>query len=163
MTGAKSTRDRIVESMAGLLRACLRLTKNRDAAQDLAQETLLRALGAEDQFQPGTNINAWLCTIARNLHFNGFRGPRGFPIVPIDDVAPILLAPDRADAGDCIAGLGRALQTAAAILPPDHMRILALLADGETYEAVAAETRTPIGTVKSRVARTRELLRELIA
>src|SRR5262249_25073972 len=61
------------------------LTRNREAAEDLLQDTVLRALRAHRSFQPGTNMLAWLCTILRNQHISGLRRRR-HEAMPIEDL-----------------------------------------------------------------------------
>jgi RNA polymerase sigma-70 factor (ECF subfamily) len=142
------------------LRAFARsLTGNRDRADDLVQDAVLRALGAASQFRPGTNFKAWIFTILRNLHFNEFRRNRGF-IRPLDaaDLETHATAPAQ-QAGLELDDFRRAFAT----LPAEQRGALMLIgADGFRYDEVAAICGCPIGTIKSRVTRARCELKRLL-
>ena len=73
---AKSFADEVVEHSAKLRGYARKLAGSRSAADDIVQETILRALVHSDQFKAGTNLSAWLCTILRNCYFNDLRRSR---------------------------------------------------------------------------------------
>ena len=142
------------------LRAFARaLVGNRDRADDLVQDAVLRALSAASQFRPGTNFKAWIFTILRNLHFNEFRRNRGF-IRPLEaaDLETYSTAPVQ-QAGLEFDDFRRAFNT----LPAEQREALTLVgADGCLYEEAATICGCPIGTIKSRVARARSEIKRLL-
>jgi RNA polymerase sigma-70 factor, ECF subfamily len=140
------------------------LVNDEAEAEDLVQETCLRAIGARDRFVPGTNLKAWLFTILRNLHRNRRRNLAARPrAVGFDDVAEDSLADDRPMSGvehqavaraevDDVARVFRSLPPAFAV--PLHL----VAVEDLSYQQVAAILDIPIGTVMSRVYRARRLL-----
>ena len=142
------------------LRAFARfLVRDRNAADDLVQDTVLRALGALAQFQPGTNLKAWLFTILRNLFFEQSRRRRreaaALGAHPPQDSA---VRPDQADPSDL-----RDLQRTLWALPTLLREALVLVGAQElTYEEAASVCNVPVGTVKARVSRARTQLAALM-
>jgi RNA polymerase sigma-70 factor, ECF subfamily len=147
------------------------LTRDPSDAEDVVQETYLRAFRSWRTFQPGTDIRRWLFTIARNAFLRSRE--RGQREVILDDAAssaadasqaqeawvrggldPIL---DRADLGPAI--------TAALAELPETFRSVVVLVDLEDqpYEAAAEVLGVPVGTVRSRLFRGRKLLQERLA
>lgn len=142
------------------LRAFARsLTGDRDRADDLVQDAVLRALSAASQFTPGTNFKAWIFTILRNLYFNEFRRNRAL-MGPLEaaDLETHATAPAQ-QAGLEFDDFRRAFNT----LPAEQREALVLVgADGFRYEEAAAICGCPIGTIKSRVARARGEIEKLL-
>jgi RNA polymerase sigma-70 factor (ECF subfamily) len=142
------------------LRAFARfLVRDRVAADDLVQDTIVRALTALPQFQPGSNLKAWLFTILRNLFFEQSRRRRremqalsvGFP----GDEAG---RPMQADAAE-LRDLSRTLW----LLPPLLREALVLVGAQElTHEEAARICGVPIGTMKARVSRARTHLARIM-
>ncbi len=133
-----------------------------DRAEDLTQDTYLRAWTHFDQFDPATNCRAWLCRILHNAWISQWRKTRlELPVADIEDV-PAEPAYDweqeRLD-----SDLSADMQWALAQVP-EHYRWAVLLADVEemTYQEIAASLECPIGTVMSRISRGRRLLGRLI-
>ena len=149
-------------------RTALRLTKNAADAEDLTQETYARALGASGRFQWGTNLQAWLFTILRNVNRNRKRD-RARAIVVVDGEAVDRF--DGAGAGSETPearllqdALGRDLRAAIESLP-HGLRQTVWLRDIEelSYAEIAKRLGIPIGTVMSRLSRARELLYRRLA
>jgi RNA polymerase sigma-70 factor (ECF subfamily) len=142
------------------LRAFARsLTGDRDRADDLVQDAVLRALSASEQYTPGTNFKAWIFTILRNLYFNEFRRNRAL-MRPLEaaDLEIHATAPSQ-QAGLEFDDFRRAFRT----LPPEQREALVLVgADGFRYEEAAAICGCPVGTIKSRVARARGEIERLL-
>jgi RNA polymerase sigma factor (sigma-70 family) len=135
------------------------LSGNRDLADDLVQETMLKAWAARSRFQAGTNMRAWTFIILRN-HFlsqmrrNRFRGEW-------DDLVAerLLAAPAGQEKQIELADLQRALQ----LLPPSQREALILVgAGGFAYEEAAEICAVAVGTIKSRVARGRAALEHIM-
>ena len=152
-----------------LYRAALRLTHNRAEAEDLVQETWLRALRHFDQFDPGSNCRAWLLTILRNAFLNRVRR-EGREILESDmaateagaarlEEASVARSSPEEDFFQTVlhGDVDRALKT---LSPP--FRLVVTLADleGLTYKEIAQVLGCPIGTVMSRLSRARQLLRK---
>jgi RNA polymerase sigma factor (sigma-70 family) len=135
------------------------LSGNRDAADDLVQETLMKAWAARDRYAAGTNMRAWTFIILRNLFLSQMRRSRFHG--EWDDVAAdrILSAPSGQDKIVELADVHRALQ----FLPPAQREALILVgAGGFSYEEAADICDVAVGTVKSRVARGRVALEALL-
>ena len=81
---SREFRVQLVSSLPRLCKFARALTRNTDQADDLINDTMVRALRAEDQFQIGTNMIAWLCTILRNQHISNVRQSR--PTMSVDDL-----------------------------------------------------------------------------
>ena len=133
----------------------------RDAvrAADLVQEALLRAISNIERFQPGTNLKAWLFTILRNEHYSQLRRQK-FEAVGVD--TSTLPEPSVLPDHDGELEL-RELNSALSSLPTGQRTALLLVsASGLSYEEAAAICGCAVGTIKSRVARAREMLVELL-
>lgn len=137
------------------LRAFARfLARDAAAADDLVQEATLRALAAWRQFEPGSNLRAWLFTIQRNLFRQGFRRPR-----TSHELAPEQGAPPGQEAHLAMGELDRALRR----LPPAQREAILLVgAQGFSYEDAALICGTATGTMKARVSRARATLARLL-
>jgi len=157
--------------LESLYNTALRLARNRQDAEDLVQETYLRAYRSYDQFTPGTNLKAWMFRILKNAFINEYRKRRATPReedfsgieevlesrVDRDRVAAIPNPEEMALAGALDEGVQRALDA----LPPDY-RMAIVLADleGFSYKEIADILEIPIGTVMSRLYRGRKRLEE---
>lgn len=133
------------------------LTRDESRADDLVQSCLVRAIAKEQLWQPGTDLRAWLFTILHNQHVNDVRrSVREGVCVPVEEVAPALIA-----SSNVLASLQlRDLERAIAMLPEEQRKVILLVGlEGMSYEKVAAILRVPIGTVRSRLSRGREMLR----
>lgn len=135
------------------------LSGNRDTADDLVQETLLKAWAARRRFRAGTNMRAWTFIILRNLFLSQMRRSR-FTGEWDDLVAEkTLAAPASQDRHIDLSDMHRALQ----ILPQAQREALILVgAGGFAYEEAAEICGVAVGTIKSRVARGRTALEELM-
>ena len=156
-------RDYVVPELDVLLRVARRLTRDAAEAEDLAQDTLLRAYRALDRFD-GRYPRAWLLTILRNTHYNRLRKRR--PDLLDDEVAHRL--PARGVDGRQEGTEERALhdhfdplvRDALASLSANHRAVIALVdLDGLTYQEAADLLGVPVGTVMSRLHRARAKVR----
>jgi RNA polymerase sigma-70 factor (ECF subfamily) len=142
------------------LRAFARsLSGDKDNADDLVQETMLKAWAARDRFEAGTHFRAWTFTILRNHFFSKARRQRF--VGEWDDVVAdrILAGPASQDKTVELSDLMRALQQ----LPEPQREALILVgAGGISYEEAAEITGVAVGTVKSRVARGRDAIEALM-
>lgn len=136
-----------------------RMTRNVHDAEDLVQETYLRAFRAFDRYTPGTNIRAWLYTILYRVRTDSFRRAGRSPetVELLDDGPPVPPPQDAlASGGEEIA---RALERL-----PEAFRTSVVLRDveGFSYDEIAKIMDVPIGTVMSRIHRGRTLLRQTL-
>jgi len=150
----------IKEQIPRLRRYARALTSNRERADDLVQDTLERALAKEHLWQPGTDLRAWLFTIMHNQYVNTVRrGVRDAGAVDIETVSATLIATTDPTASRQLRELERALSR----LPSGQRQVILLVGlEGMSYEDAAAILRIPIGTVRSRLSRGREMLRRLL-
>ncbi|MCE7795993.1 sigma-70 family RNA polymerase sigma factor [Sphingobium sufflavum] len=142
------------------LRAFARsLCGNRDTADDLVQDTMLKAWAARERFEAGTNFKAWAFTILRNHYFSQTRRLRF--VGEWDELTAdrILAAPASQDKTVEMRDLMRALQQLPA---PQREALILVGAGGISYEETAEITGVAVGTVKSRVARARMALEAIM-
>ena len=158
-----------------LYSAALRMTRNPSDAEDLVQETYLRAYRGYDSFQEGTNLRAWLYRILTNTFINWYRSRQRRPSeVDVDEVEDLYLYRRMAPSG----GASLARSTEAEVLErfgdeevraaldslPENFRLAVYLADveGFSYQEIAEIMGTPIGTVMSRIHRGRKALQKAL-
>ncbi len=153
-------RDAMLGAVPRLRAFAISLCGNVDKADDLVQETLLRALSHIEQFEPGTNMPAWLFTILRNLFRSDYRKRRRE--VEDDDGSYADTLKSQPEQSGRLEF--EELPGALAKLPPDQREALILVgASGLSYEEAAQICGCPIGTIKSRVNRARGRLAELLS
>jgi RNA polymerase sigma-70 factor, ECF subfamily len=163
--------EQVAGHMDALYAMACRLTKNPAEAEDVVQDTLVKAMRARDQFQEGTHLKAWLFRILTNTFINRYRrGGLERTIIDGPDAEPLM-------DGWMSASTMRQLRNPEeiALLPiverevqkaldaiPEEFRIAVVLSDAEdfTYEEIAAIMGCPVGTVMSRLHRGRKLLRK---
>jgi RNA polymerase sigma-70 factor (ECF subfamily) len=151
--------DEMVALMPQMHNFARSLCRDAVRAADLVQEALLRALSNVERFQPGTNLKAWLFTILRNEHYSQLRRQK-FEAVGVDTAT--LPEPNVLPDHDGEIEL-RELNVALSTLPTGQRTALLLVsASGLSYEEAAAICGCAVGTIKSRVARAREMLVELL-
>jgi RNA polymerase sigma-70 factor (ECF subfamily) len=153
-------RDALLAAVPSLRAFAISLCGQVDRADDLVQDTLLRALSNLHRFQPGTNLNAWLFTILRNLFHSEYRKRRREVEDPDGSYAGRLkVHPEQGSRLDF-----EDFRTALAKLPSDQREALLLVgAQGFSYEEAAAICECAVGTIKSRVNRARTRLAALLA
>jgi RNA polymerase sigma-70 factor (ECF subfamily) len=162
------------EFMASLYSAALRMTRNPSDAQDLVQETYLKAYRGYGGFEAGTNLKAWLYRILTNTFINTYRSRKRHPEeTELDDVEELYLF-RRMGGRDGISGRSaeeEALEwitddevKAALESLPENFRMTVLLADveGFSYKEIADIMEVPIGTVMSRLHRGRRALEKAL-
>ena len=150
---------------AALARTAYRLTGNRADAEDLVQDTYVRALRALDSFTPGS-VDAWLRRIATNLFLDGARRRARVRFDPLADDAAERLASEHAGPERSFEDthLDRDVAQALAELAPDYRAAVVLCdLEGFSYEEVAETLGLKLGTVRSRIHRGRRQLRQALA
>ncbi|MDP2085326.1 MAG: sigma-70 family RNA polymerase sigma factor [Gemmobacter sp.] len=149
--------DEVLKYIPSLRAYARGLTRNADDADDLVQETLVKAIANISKFQPGTNLGAWLFTIMRNSFLTDVRKRTR----------------EKPGTKDCVSATpvsypshetyitGQRLFASIAKLPPHYREILLLVVViGESYEDTAAICGCAVGTIKSRVNRARKMVME---
>ena len=155
----ESVRKAILGSVPSLRAFAISLCGNVDRADDLVQETLLRALANIDSFQPGTNMSAWLFTILRN-HFRSEYRKRRREVEDSDGHYAETLKSQPEQYGQVEY---REFREALTQLPQDQREALILVgASGFSYEEAANICGCAVGTIKSRVGRARAALTTMI-
>jgi RNA polymerase sigma-70 factor, ECF subfamily len=136
------------------------LTRNRADAEDLVQETYLRAYRSWHTFIPGSNALRWLFTICRHRHIHEVLRTRRHAEYEDDEVASTLDIHEQTAGRDLVAVVSRAIDRL-----PEPFRSTIVLVDVEdqTYASAAAICGVPVGTIRSRVFRARRLIRGMIA
>lgn len=148
--------------MRNVYGAALRLSGKPDVAEDVTQETYLRAFRTFDRFAPGTDCKAWLLTIMHSILINRYHYSRRHPEASLDALDPDTDALASSD-GQLTALFERMLAPeveAALAALPEAFRSVVVLVDMEelTYEEAAHVLDCPVGTVRSRLYRARKLL-----
>ena len=153
-------RNAMLAAVPRLRAFAVSLSGNVDRADDLVQETLVRALTSIDSFRPGTNLTAWLFTILRN-HFRSEYRKRRREVEDVDGRHTDSLRSQPGQMAHIELGELRAALTK---LPPDQREAVVLVgASGFSYEEAAEICECAVGTIKSRVNRARTRLAELMA
>ena len=166
---AKSTRkkvershdiaDEIIAFIPHLRRFALVLTRNRESADDLVQDCLLRATQRQKLFTPGTNLHAWLFTIMRNVFISDVRRTSANRQISLEQGDLVLSTKADQESRVELAELEACLYR----LPGEQRETLLLVAlEGFSYAEVSDVMGIPIGTVRSRVSRARETLRHCV-
>lgn len=171
---SKGFENLVLEHMEMLYAVALRLTRDPIEAQDLTQNTVVKALRFHYKFREGTYIKAWLLTILRNTFINEYRRKVRRPtFVELTgserspDIGPdpnVAYEPRQGDSNDLLELLDDEVREAVQSLPEDF-RTAVIMADlgDRSYKEIADVMGCPLGTVMSRLHRGRKLLREQLA
>lgn len=159
-TASPEFRSALVDCIPHLRAFARSLTRDRNRADDLVHDAAVRALGAANQFTPGTNFKAWMFTILRNLYYNEAR-KNLWRHVPLDEAAIAGHAtPATQEATLEFCDFRRAFWQ----LNADHREVLMLIgSSGLSYEEAAKVCDCAIGTIKSRASRARQELTKLLS
>lgn len=159
MSGLSDFKSALIELLPSLRAFARSLAHNPAQADDLVQDTLVKALANVDRFEPGTNLRAWLFTILRNHYYSQLRKSKR----EIEDAdgkfaARLASRPEQDGSVDL-----EDFKVAFAQLAPDHREVLTLVgASGCSYEEAASICGCAVGTIKSRVNRARKRLADLL-
>jgi len=166
----KAFESEALPHMDALLRTALRMTKNQSDAEDLVQETMVKAYRFWDKFEPGSNCRAWLFKIMTNIFINNYRSKSRTPVsVNVDDIDDDFLYGQLADlppgedpehrlfAKIFDDDVKKAIEEL-----PDDFRLVVVLSflEGFSYQEIADIADLQLGTVKSRLHRGRKLLQK---
>jgi len=159
MTAAVSWREEVVALIPALRAFAWSLSHNGSDADDLVQDTLIKAWTNRDKFEPGTNLRAWMFTILRNTYYTHVLRRRREVRDEQGEYAGQLRTPATQDWSVAMRSLQLALQR----LPPEHREALILVgAAGLSYEEAAEICGCALGTIKSRVNRARARLLKIM-
>jgi RNA polymerase sigma-70 factor (ECF subfamily) len=159
MNATSSWRDDVVGLIPALRAFAWSLSHNGSDADDLVQDTLIKAWTNRDKFEPGTNLRAWLFTILRNTYYTHVLRRRREVRDEQGEYAGTLKTPATQDWSMAMRSLQLALQQ----LPAEHREALILVgAAGLSYEEAAEICGCALGTIKSRVNRARARLLKIM-
>lgn len=161
----------LLAALEAVHRFALSLARDQTRAEDLVQDTYLKALAHRDQFQPGTNCRAWLFTICRNAFLKG--ETREARETPVEDAELEALGAAAVHAsvqamdplGEVFerAELGAAVRDALGKLPEEYRTAVTLVdIEDQSYETAAQILGVPLGTVRSRLFRGRRLMQQAL-
>jgi len=156
--------DEALPHLDALYRVALRLTGDAARAEDLVQDTMLKAYRSWRQYRPGTNAKGWLLTILRNTFINDYRRRKLEPVaMDLEVVEPHAIFRDIETADPEGAFFSQIVDEkvlqAIDALPPEFREVLVLSdMEGLRYAEIAEALQVPVGTVKSRLFRARRLL-----
>ena len=159
IAASSSFKAELIELLPSLRAFARSLAHNPAQADDLVQDTLVKALANVERFEPGTNLRAWLFTILRNHYYSQLRKSKR----EVEDAdgaiaARVAVRPEQDGSVD-LEDFKAAFQQ----LQPDHREVLTLVgASGCSYEEAAEICGCAVGTIKSRVNRARRKLTELL-
>lgn len=172
--GADTFERDVLGHLDAMYSVACRLTRNPTVAEDLVQDAVMKAMRARDQFQPGTNLKAWLLRIVTNTFLNQFKrsglerdvfeGPDAEPLADGWVSAATMRGMRDAESTALQPLLRAELQKALDALP-EEFRLAVVLSDVEelSYKEIAEAMGCPIGTVMSRLHRGRRMLKSSLA
>lgn len=154
----------LISNTAFLKPFAITLTRDHEAAKDLFQETLYRAMVNREKYHVGTNIKAWLYTIMRNIFINNYRKKAKQNTVFDNTPNDFLLDHNQTYvSNEAISGLNlREMQEALHELPEIFKNPFLLYFEGYKYNEIADMLKEPLGTIKSRIHFARKLLKAKI-
>jgi RNA polymerase sigma factor (sigma-70 family) len=155
--------DKVLVQNADFLKPfAINLTRDSEAANDLYQETLYKALANHEKYNAGTNIKAWLFTIMRNIFINDYRRKAKQRTIFDNSPNDFLLNSQQVSVTNSAEGALRLKEINEAIhhLPEIFKTPFQLYFDGYKYQEIADVLNEPLGTVKSRIHFARKLLKD---
>jgi len=167
-TGDKSPAVDLQEHLNGLFSYALVLSRNQAEAEDLVQETCLRALLAMERLRPDSNVKSWLFTILRNIWLNQLRQRKTVPdmvrVETDEEISNLAVDSSRDPHAAYVKDLeGEQVRHAIEQLPLEFREVILLREYEElSYEEIARMLQCPVGTVMSRLARARSKVRDLL-
>jgi RNA polymerase sigma-70 factor, ECF subfamily len=161
MSAAATFENRVEAVMPDLFRFAMSMTRNREAALDLSQEAATLALTKRDDFEPGTDLKAWVFRLQVNIHRNTVR--KELRRRRLEEAHSPIQASDLSLPSQMDSLRYREAYKAIEALPPIQRQVLFLVGyDGKTYEEAAQILEIDKGTVKSRLNRARQALADAI-
>jgi RNA polymerase sigma-70 factor (ECF subfamily) len=159
----KEFEEKILETIDALYNLARQLTGNRQDAEDLVQETAMRAYRYFPRFERGTNFKAWIMTILRNLYINEYRKKLKEPKrVEFEEVENFISLPEISGVQEEI--FSEIIRNAIDKLPEELRIVITLFyVEGFAYKEIAKITEVPLGTVMSRLYTARQILKRQLS
>ncbi len=164
MSSKSTFKTSVLGMQSNLLSFALKLTSDKDDAQDLVQDTTLKALNNEEKYVENTNFKGWMMTIMRNIFINNYRKTvrENTMVDTTADLYHLNLGTDTAEVTpDGAYAVGEISQIIASF-PVEYREPFNLHVAGYKYEEIAEMLNVPLGAVKSRIFTTRKRLREVL-
>ncbi|MDD6228096.1 MAG: RNA polymerase sigma factor [Bacteroidales bacterium] len=162
MKHSKSFQDRVIGLQGNLLSFAYQLTTNREQAEDLLQDTTLKALDNESKYVDNVNFKGWIFTIMRNIFINNYRQSvrKATVIDQTEDLYHLNLSQDSGLATPEGSYAVKEISVALNSFSDDYRIPFNMFVAGYKYNEIAEKLNLPIGTVKSRIFFARKQLRE---
>lgn len=162
IAAARSVRDDLAALRPDLFARALRLTRSRSRADDLVQDTMLRALRFEHQFKGGTNLRAWVGQVLTSVFLTGYRSDKRARRAAERLAADPCVQPSVVPAPALRTLSSSALRSLAELSPPYREAVVLVDLEDQSYQEAAESAGVPVGTIMSRLHRGRkELARRL--
>lgn len=157
-----SFKQRLIGLQSNLLSFAYQLTTNREAAQDLLQDTTLKALDNEEKYVDNVNFKGWIFTIMRNIFINNYRQTvrKATIIDQTEDLYHLNISQDSGLATPEGSFAVKEISAAVNAFSPEYREPFSLYHAGYKYNEIADKMGLPLGTVKSRIFFARKKLRE---
>lgn len=157
-----SFKQRLIGLQSNLLSFAYQLTTNREAAQDLLQDTTLKALDNEEKYVDNVNFKGWIFTIMRNIFINNYRQTvrKATIIDQTEDLYHLNISQDSGLATPEGSFAVKEISAAGNAFSPEYREPFSLYLAGYKYNEIADKMGLPLGTVKSRIFFARKKLRE---
>lgn len=164
MDNKPTFKNSVLDIQGNLMSFAMKLTLNKEEAQDLVQDTTLKALNSEDKYAEDTNFKGWMLTIMRNIFINNYRkASREQTTVDMTvDLYHITNATDDSSSTPEGAHTCNEISALIAKFPAEYREPFNMHIAGYKYEEIAKKLEMPLGTVKARIFMTRKKLRELL-
>ncbi|WP_425408781.1 RNA polymerase sigma factor [Hyphococcus sp.] len=160
MSATTFTAEELNDVMPALQRFAMSLTRNQEAAEDLVQDSIERALRKAHYYEPGTNFRSWMFTLCRRLFLNQIRKQKSQGVsVELDDSPQAKIAePASQESSYEFHEVMEHFDK----LPERDRDVISLIAiEGMKYTEAAKKLKTPVGTIRSRLSRARTRLKEM--
>ena len=156
----KEFEEKVLEYIDHLYNLAVHMTQNKQDAEDLVQETVLRAYRFFHKFERGTNFKAWIMTILRNIYINQYRKRIKEPIkIEFEEVEDFISLPEISGAQEEI--FSETIKSSIDKLPEELRTTITLFyVDGFSYKEIAKVMNSPLGTVMSRLYTARQILKK---
>lgn len=163
MSEKSNFKTSVLGMQGNLLSFALKLTMDKDEAQDLVQDTTLKALHNEEKFVENTNFKGWMLTIMRNIFINNYRksARENTMVDSSEDLFHLNLSQDSGLETPDGAYACNEISAAIAKFPAEYREPFSMHVAGYKYEEIAEKLDMPIGTVKSRIFFARKKLRDM--
>ena len=164
MSKNKTFTSSVVGMQSNLMSFAMKLTTNREQAEDLVQDTTLKALNNEEKYVENTNFKGWMLTIMRNIFINNYRKAtrENTTVDNTEDLFHLNLCQDSGIETPDSAYTVNEISTILSKFPADYREPFSLHVAGYKYEEISEKLSMPLGTVKSRIFFTRKRLREIL-